>query len=49
MDHAELLERSPAGDGDAASAIWEEHMRGAMDALAALGASTRIDLLEPPG
>jgi DNA-binding FadR family transcriptional regulator len=45
-DHAELLDALARGDGDGAAAIWEEHMRGAMDmALDALGASTRIDLL----
>ena len=50
LDHAELLVALARGDGDAASAIWEEHMRGAMDtALHALGASTRIDLLQSSG
>jgi DNA-binding FadR family transcriptional regulator len=46
-DHTALLEALADGDADAAAAIWERHMRGAMEtALAALGASTRIDLLE---
>ena len=40
-DHSDLLESLARGDGDAAAAIWEEHMRGAMaTSLAALGAST---------
>jgi GntR family transcriptional repressor for pyruvate dehydrogenase complex len=46
-DHAELLGALAEGDGEAAAQIWETHMRGAMaTSLAALGASTRIDLLE---
>jgi len=49
-DHAELLEALSRGDGDAASTIWEKHMRSAMNtSLAALGASTPIELLEMSG
>jgi DNA-binding FadR family transcriptional regulator len=50
LDHGDLLDALARGDGDTAAAIWETHMRGAMQtSLGALGRSTRIDLLERSG
>ncbi|MET0324835.1 MAG: FCD domain-containing protein [Ilumatobacteraceae bacterium] len=49
-DHADLIDVIASGDGDAAAAMWETHMKGAMTtALKVLGAGTRIGLLEESG